>query len=95
MKWKLFLAASINIFSIAFPYNIIGCGPDADPYDYYTSFFHNDLSNAKGFKPFYFTGLRFLYDEQEPVKTEDLLATEWAAHCGVPVTDKDAYDFVM
>lgn len=95
MRWKIFLIVSINFSCIFFPYNIIGCGPDADPYDYYTSFFNNDLAASPGFKPFYYTSLNFLYDEQEPVKTEEVLANEWAGHCGVPVTDKDAYDFVM
>src|ERR1043166_8128165 len=94
MKWKIFLTACVNLFFIAFPYNIIGCGPDADPYDYYTSFFDNNLSDVKGYRPFYYTGYNFLYDETEPADVADLRATEWAAYCSNVVTSKDAYRFI-
>jgi hypothetical protein len=95
MNWKVFSVALINLAALVFPYNIVGCGPGVDPYDYYTSFFHNDVSNVKGYRPFYFTGMTFFYDENEPVKTEDLLAQEWSAFCGDQVSTKEAYDFVM
>ena len=94
MNWKIFITVCISTTIIFFPQNIIGCGPEADPYDYYTSFFHQNLPDAKGYKPFYYTGYNFLYDEAEPVEVADLLANEWAAYCGSPVTDKDAILFV-
>lgn len=94
MNWKLFLTACTSALAISFPQNIIGCGPDADPYDYYTSFFHQGLPDAKGYRPFYYTGYRFLYDEQDEISTADLLANEWAAYCGSPVSDNDAKLFV-
>ncbi|QQS62122.1 MAG: hypothetical protein IPO46_08250 [Chitinophagaceae bacterium] len=94
MKLKIFFAAFINLFFISFPQNIIGCGPDADPYDYYTSFFSNNLAEAKAYQPFYYTGYNFLYAEQEPVNTTEVLAKEWAAYCGKPVTEKEALLFV-
>lgn len=94
MNWKIFITVCISTIIIFFPQNIIGCGPEADPYDYYTSFFHQNLPDAKGYKPFYYTGYNFLYDETEPVEVADLLANEWAAYCGTPVTDKDALLFV-
>lgn len=59
MKWKVFITAFVNIAFIAFPYNIIGCGPGIDPYDYYTSFFQNNLSDREGYRPFYYTGYAF------------------------------------
>ena len=95
MKWKIFMMACVSAFIISFPQNIIGCGPGIDPYDYYTSFFDPSVSPAQNLRPFWYTGYNFLYDEEEPVKTEDLLANEWAAYCGVPVTDADAKAFVM
>jgi hypothetical protein len=94
MKSKLFFAAFINLVWVSFPQNIIGCGPGIDPYDYYTSFLSNKLTAAKAFQPFYYTGASFLYSEQEPVSTTELLASEWAGYCGVPVTDKQAAAFV-
>ncbi len=94
MNWKAFITVFISSTLVSFPQNIIGCGPDADPYDYYTSFFHQNLPDAKGYRPFYYTGINFLYDENEPADLGDLLANEWAAYCGVPVTDSDAKAFV-
>lgn len=94
MKSKLFLAAFINLVWVSFPQNIIGCGPGIDPYDYFTSFISNQLPEPKTYQPFYYTGYNFLYSEQEPVNTSELLAEEWAAYCGKPVTAKAAHHFV-
>src|SRR5690606_4239890 len=94
MKLKIFFAACISTAWISFPQNIIGCGPGIDPYDYYTSFISTHLAETKAYQPFYYTGYNFLYDEQEPVNTTEVLANEWAAYCGKPVTDKDALQFV-
>lgn len=94
MNWKIFLTGCVSLFIVAFPKNIIGCGPEVDPYDYYTSFFHQRLPDAKGYKPFYYTGYNFLYDDKDEVSTGYLLANEWAGYCGVPVTDADAKLFV-
>jgi hypothetical protein len=94
MNWKQFTAVCVSAALVSFPQNIIGCGPDADPYDYYTSFFHQNLPDAKGYKPFYYTGYNFLYDEAEPVETSDVLANEWALYCSNNVTSTDAKQFV-
>ncbi len=94
MNWKLFLTACVSTALVSFPQNIIGCGPDADPYDYYTSFFHQNLPDAKSYKPFYYTGYTFLYDETEPVTTADVLSKEWALYCGNAVTATDTKKFV-
>ena len=90
MNWKAFITVCISSAIISFPQNIIGCGPGIDPYDYYTSFFHQNLPEANGYKPFYYTGYSFLYDASEPVSPSDILATEWAAYCGVAVKVADA-----
>jgi hypothetical protein len=94
MKWKLFITTCVSAAALCFPANIIGCGPDADPYDYYTSFFHQNLPDAKGYKPFYYTSFNFLYDETEPATASDILAKEWSAYCGSAVTETDAKKFV-
>ena len=94
MNLKTFTIAFVSSALVSFPQNIIGCGGETDPYDYYTSFFHNNLPDAKAFKPFYYTGYNFLYDDKEPVSVSELLSNEWSAYCGSPVTAKDAYRFV-
>ncbi len=95
MKLKIFITGFISSFLISFPQNIIGCGPEYNPYDYYVSFFHQNLPEVKGFQPFYYIPTVFLYDEQEPIKIVDLLASEWAGYCGRPVTDADAKAFLI
>jgi len=94
MNWKLFITTCASAAIIAFPQNIIGCGPGVDPYDYYTSFFHQNTPANTTYKPFYYTGYNFLYDDQEPVETTDLLASEWAAYCNNGVTPADAKKLV-
>jgi len=94
MNWKVFITACISSAIISFPQNIIGCGPDADPYDYYTSFFHQNLPEANGYRPFYYTGYNFLYDINEPAPLTDLLAAEWTAYCTSPVKTADAKKLV-
>lgn len=80
MIWKLFFGACISGMLISFPQNIIGCGPDVDPYDYYTSFFQIDPDRPAGYRPFYYTGMRMLYDEAEPVNLLDQHIQAWAAY---------------
>ncbi len=94
MNWKAFITACISTTIVSFPQNIIGCGPEADPYDYYTSFFHQNLPEVNGYRPFYYTGYNFLYDADEPASVTDLLAEEWAAYCGVAVKNADAKKLV-
>ncbi|MEO5888905.1 MAG: hypothetical protein ABIQ31_01570 [Ferruginibacter sp.] len=94
MNWKKFIIFSISAFLVSFPQNIIGCGDSIDPYDYYISFFHQNLPEADGYRPFYYTGYNFLFDDQEPVEVSDLLAKEWAAYCSAPVTAADAKLFM-
>jgi hypothetical protein len=94
MKWKAFITACISTAIVSFPQNIIGCGPEANPYDYYTSFFHQNLPEVNGYKPFYYVGYNFLYDTNEPVSLSDLLADEWTAYCGTTVKKADAKKLV-
>jgi hypothetical protein len=94
MNWKAFITACISTAIVSFPQNMIGCGPDADPYDYYTSFFHQNLPDANGYRPFYYVGYQFLYDAAEPTEVPDVLADEWTAYCGSSVKKADAKKLV-
>jgi hypothetical protein len=95
MKWKIFLTLCVSGFLVSFPINIIGCGPDVDAYDYYTSFFNPDISANKTLRPFYYTSYEFLYDTEDAVSTTDVLAEEWKNYCDGKVSVKDAKNFVM
>ena len=90
MNWKAFITACISTAIVSFPQNIIGCGPGVDPYDYYTSFFHQNLPETDNYKPFYYTGYSFLYDSMNRSLNQILLADEWAAYCDAPVKSADA-----
>jgi len=94
MNWKIFTTAFVSVSVILFPQNIIGCGPEIDPYDYYTSFFYQHISSTNNFQPFYYTGYNFLYDENETVQAADVLAKEWSAFTGAVANEKDAKQFV-
>lgn len=94
MNWKAFITACISTAIVSFPQNIIGCGPQANPYDYYTSFFHQNLPETSGYRPFYYVGYQFLYDPNEPASLSDMLADEWAAYCGSSVKKTDAKKLV-
>ena len=94
MNWKIFITACVSAAIVCFPQNIIGCGPQTDPYDYYVSFFHQNLPNVIGLQPFYYGSAVFLYEEKEPAEVSDLLAKEWATYCGNGVSEASAKDFV-
>jgi hypothetical protein len=65
------------------------CGPEADPYDYYTSFFHNTLQGNNAYRPFYFNGYAFLNDDSEPASEAKINSAEWAAYLGKGVLATD------
>lgn len=95
MNWKQFIAVLISSCLLCFPQNIIGCGPDADPYDYYTSFFSQRLQDDNSYRPFYYTGYRFLYDEEEPVSTKEATSAEWTTYAANKASKKDVQAFVL
>lgn len=89
MNWKAFITVFASAAIISFPQNIIGCGGEINPYDYYTSFFHHELPDAKGYRPFFYSNYLFLYDENEPVSLQDVLCDEWVDYCGADVKKED------
>lgn len=95
MNWKHFITAFISLFILAFPQNIIGCGGGYDPYDYYTSFFSQKLTGDESYRPFYYTGLRFLHDDEEPISTKEATSAEWVSYCNNEATKKDVQQLVL
>jgi hypothetical protein len=84
--WVIYCVSFIGCFCAMIAIDL-ACGGEVDPYDYYTSFFHNNITGGKEYKPFYFTNYLFLYDETEPESEEDINAGEWAAYLGVKPAD--------
>ncbi len=71
------------------------CGPEPDPYDYYISFFHNNLPQKNDYQPFYFNGYTIMngYNddiEENQINLEQVInAKEWAHYFGKTVKFKD------
>ncbi|WP_183562362.1 hypothetical protein [Mucilaginibacter sp. SP1R1] len=89
--WKKLIICSVSLIACFFAQIAINiaCGPEADPYDYYVSFFHNNLQQTQEYKPFYFTGYKFLYDDDEQVSEADINTREWASYLGGSVKAAD------
>jgi hypothetical protein len=89
--WKKLLICSISLIVCFFAEIAINiaCGPEADPYDYYVSFFHNNIQRTQEYKSFYFTGYKFLYDEDEQVSEPAINSKEWASYLGSAVKPAD------
>jgi hypothetical protein len=95
MNWKKFLAPCISAALLCFPYNIIGCaGGDPDPYDYFISFFDNNLPASKAYTSFYYTNHEFLYNHNEKTDAAVVAAGEWCGYAGKSFDAGAAYDFV-
>lgn len=95
MNWKKFLIVSINLVCLALPYNMIGCaGGDDDPYDYYVSFYNKQITDAKGFEPFYYTNTQFLYKEKETIDFGASTAAEWVTYSNNAFSTADAKAFM-
>ena len=78
MNWKTCLTVFVSLFFVSFPYNMIGCaGGDVDPYDYFTSFFQNDLSSNHIYRQFYYTEYCFLYETDEAIDVSKVTSEDW------------------
>lgn len=66
----------------------IACGPEPDPYDYYVSYFHNNVP-GDDYVPFSFTNMSFLYQESEPESESLINSREWADYLGRRVREHD------
>jgi len=67
----------------------MACGGEVDPYDYYISFFHNNVQRTQEYEPFYFTSYKFLYDDDERVSEAEINSREWATYLGGGVKAAD------
>lgn len=96
MIWKKCLIVCSSFLLTAIPGNMIGCGPDVDPYDYFTQFFSaSQWEGKQNYRPFYYTGYRTLYSDAEVTVTSDVLLDEWLAYTGKSVKREDAMQFIF
>ncbi len=77
MNWKRFTvySGSALAMTLAGAAYVWSCGPEPDPYDYYTSMFNPNLPDKPGFEPFYYTALNDYYAAEIPEQTLNL--QEW------------------
>ncbi len=87
-KLTIFSVSLIACFFIGIVIDL-ACGPEPDPYDYHPSFFHNAIQDDQSYRSFYFNGLLFLNEDNNPVDEADVNCKEWAAYLGKPVLVKD------
>lgn len=93
-KLVIFFASIFCCFLMGIAIDL-ACGPQPDPYDYYISFFHNNLQRDSSYQRFYFNGYTFLngdiYEAERDNKIAegDINIKEWRTYCGGKVTYKD------
>ncbi len=78
---------------------VTACGGGEDPYDYYYSFFHNNIAGSNAYMPFYFvTGYEYYEDwnsgYNKAAAEDDLNLKEWVDFGQHKFSDKEAADFV-
>ncbi len=66
----------------------LACGGEADPYDYYVSFFHNNVQGQRSYGAFYLS-YNYVFDDSEPESETDINCTEWARYLGKDVNVAD------
>ncbi|WP_316786393.1 hypothetical protein [Pedobacter frigiditerrae] len=88
LNWKKSLIFCVSFFAVFFGELAvnIACGPEQDPYDYYVSYFHNNVQGDQ-YKPFAFNGLLFLNSEDDVWAEENVNSAEWAKYLGVKLKD--------
>jgi len=88
INWKKSLLFCIS-FNVAFFAEIavnIACGPEQDPYDYYVSYFHNNVQ-GDDYTPFAFNEMVNLYSDEEVEDEGEINSEEWAKYLSVKKGD--------
>jgi len=66
----------------------LACSGEYDPFDYYTSFFHNNVQGQKNYGSFYLSE-QYVFDDEEPQSEADINSGEWANYLGKGVKPAD------
>ncbi len=89
MKTFKRLLLSFSAFLVAFFGEIavdIACGGEVDPYDYYVSYFHNNVQGDE-YMPFAFTQMAYLYSEDDVESEAAINSREWSRYLEVKEQD--------
>lgn len=81
MNWKKSAICCVSFLAVFFGEIAVNlaCGPEQDPYDYYISYFHNNVQGDE-YAPFSFNSMLPLYSEEEVVSEADINSAEWASY---------------
>ncbi|KRT16682.1 hypothetical protein ASU31_07655 [Pedobacter ginsenosidimutans] len=88
---KIFKKLSLifSVFLIAFFGEIainLACGPEADPYDYYPTYFLNNVQGDE-YASFAYNQMVYLYNDRDFETEEDVNGQEWGKYLGVKKDD--------
>jgi hypothetical protein len=89
MKIYKKLSIIFSAFIVAFFGEIainIACGGEADPYDYYINYFHNNVQ-GDSYTPFAYNSMIYLNSENDVVSEADINSNEWADFLKVKPND--------
>ncbi|MFW0715644.1 hypothetical protein [Pedobacter sp. N23S346] len=64
----------------------IACGGEVDPYDYYISYFHNNVQGDE-YTPFAFNQMAYLNSEEDVVSESEINSEEWGKYLDVKAQD--------
>jgi len=91
MKTLKKLSLIFSVFLITFFGEIavnIACGGEIDPYDYYITYFHNNIDGNE-YTPFAYNQMAYLNSEQDVESESEINSREWAKYLNVK--EKDVY----
>lgn len=88
MNWKKSLIFCISFTAVFFGEIAvnIACGPEQDPYDYYVSFFHNNVQGSE-YEAFAYNEMVYLFKDEEFESEAKINSAEWADFLNVKKED--------
>ena len=88
--WKrliIYCVSFIAVFFIGIAIDL-ACSGEDDPYDYYVSFFHNNVQGEHSYGAFYLS-YNYVFNDVEPESEQEINAKEWAAYLGSSAKEAD------
>jgi hypothetical protein len=86
-RLTIYCVSFIAVFFVGIAVDL-ACSGEDDPYDYYVSFFHNNVQGEHNYGAFYLSH-NYVFNEEEPESEPEINAKEWAAYLGSGVKEAD------
>lgn len=88
INWKKSLVCCVSFLAVFFGEVAvnIACGPEQDPYDYYVSYFHNNVQGDE-YEAFAFNEMVYLYKNEEFESEPEINSAEWANFLNIKKED--------